>query len=266
MKKMDYDIRSDLALQNKKLKKIKTFKSENVTIKEFSDKEYNHVSIIFKNFESSDIKEEIKKNFIKELKIFFKKYKLKKDATCLVVGLGSSRIASDSLGVKTVREVIATGYIKYFDTNIEGRLVYTFTPGVIGSTGIMAFDSIKALVKELGVDFVIIIDSLVSSSVVYLNNLIEINDRGITPGSGIANYQKEISTKTLGIPVLVIGVPTVTYASTIIRDAFNLKTKKITFKKGYDLIVSGKDVDLAINNLSKIIARGINKVLNPNIF
>lgn len=266
MKKIDYIIRSDLALQNKSLNKLEIDKTSNITVKNFSKKEFNYVNIIFNDIDSRESKKNVTNVFLKELKKFFRKHKIKKNASCLVVGLGNSQVTSDSLGTKTVNKIKATGYVKYFDKNLRQRLVYTFTPGVMGNSGYMAFQGIKAISRELNIDFVIVIDALVSNSTLYLNKLIEISDKGVTPGSGISGYQEEISAKTLGMPVLVVGAPTVVEASTIIRDVLNLKTKKVTYKKGYDLIVSSKDVDLAINNLSDILSTGINKALNFNIF
>ena len=49
-----------------------------------------------------------------------------------------------------------------------------------------------------------------------------ISDSGIAPGSGVQNSRKELSRRTLGIPVLSIGVPTVIDAATLemcIRDS-----------------------------------------------
>ena len=96
----------------------------------------------------------------------------------------------------------------------------------------------------------------------YLNKLIQITDSGITPGSGINNYGEEISLNTLKIPVITVGVPTAIEASSIIKDALNIQENELTFKEGYDLIVSSKDIDIFINKMSKLIGETINEVLS----
>ena len=77
------------------------------------------------------------------------------------------------------------------------------------------------LVKLLKPDYIIVIDSLASSSIERVNKTIQITDTGIHPGSGIGNNRKEISKKILGIPVIAIGVPTVVDATVIVSDTIN---------------------------------------------
>lgn len=60
----------------------------------------------------------------------------------------------------------------------------------------------------------------------------------------------------------MLGVPTATMASTIIRDAMNVKKSHISFKEGYDFMVVSYDIDLIINTLGKIVGDTINKTLN----
>lgn len=42
---------------------------------------------------------------------------------------------------------------------------------------------------------------------------------GITPGSGIGNHRNAINRKSVGVPVISLGVPTVVDAATIVSDA-----------------------------------------------
>lgn len=261
MKDYEYKISSDLAVQNKNLKIKLEYKENNILVKNFKEREFKYTNIIFDNLEISENIINLENIIIKELKKYLKKYNLKKDSSVLIVGLGNSDISSDSLGVKTVNKVKATAHLNTL-LNTNFRSIYTFIPGVIKDTGIMAFNSIKALKKEIKPDFIIIIDSLVSSSINYLNKLVQITDRGIIPGSGIINYQKEISIKTLKIPVISIGIPIVTYAYTIIRDVLEVKEEKIKYKEGYDLLVASKDVDITVSKLAHVLSNVLNKTLN----
>ena len=267
MEEFEYIIRTDLAVQKKVLKNTKSYKLGNITVKKFYSKSFNYVNIIFDNIEFDETKKDIKKIIIKELQRYLFKYKLNRDDSLLGVGLGNRRVASDSLGSLVIDNVLATGYVSDLNINSKLRPVYTFIPGIIKNTGYESFRSVKALVKELKPDFLIVVDSLISGSVDYLNKLIQITDEGIIPGSGISNYQEEISFKTLGVPVIVIGVPTATFASTIIRDALNKKEDTIKYKTGYDLVVSSKDIDYFVNDISVLIGKAINETFNNfNIF
>lgn len=257
MDNFEYKIRTDLAVQNKSLKCSKSYVRGNITIKLFKDKEFDFTNIIYDKINNP----ELENIFIKEIKKYLRKYQFKKDSKVLVVGLGNQRIASDSLGVISVSHVIATGYFNHLDINNKKRSVYTYIPGVLRDTGYSAYQAIKALKRELKPDFVLIVDSLLSGSVLYLNKLIQITDRGITPGSGIYQLQREISFKTIGVPVIVIGIPTVIESSTIIKDALESREDKVVFQKGYDFIVASKDIDWLVKDMGKFLGESINQVL-----
>lgn len=262
MKKYEYQIRTDLAIQNPILKNTRTYTIDNIIVKRFVKDIFHFTNIIFTNIETKANIISLKELFQKELQKYFKKYKFRQNSAILVVGLGNNNISSDALGTKTISYIKATAHLKSLNLASNMRTIYTFSPGVTSNTGYSAFKSIKALKKELKPDFILIIDSLISDSIIYLNKLIQISDSGIIPGSGVGNYQDEISTSSLGVPVITIGVPTAIEASSIIRDAMNIKENKITFKEGYDLIVSTKDIDITINKISQLIGEAINETLN----
>lgn len=253
----EYNIRTDLAIVNKNLKKRRGYNFNGISVKKFRDDNFNYTNILFNNIELKDNRYDLEHIITKELKCFLKKYQLEKSDTILVVGLGNKNIASDSLGVITVSNVLATGYLKELADN-KINTIYTFTPGVMKDTGFMSYKSIKALVRELKINMVIIIDSLISDNVLYLNKLVQIGDAGITPGSGISNYQEEISLKTLKIPVIVIGVPTAIEAAAIIKEAMEVQDNKIKFNEGYDLVVAKKDIDIFVEQMGSVIGNSIN--------
>lgn len=261
MKKKEYILRNDLAVQNRKYKKVNYYILNDIKVEQYKYKSFSLTDIFFKNVESNKAKNLLKRVLKKELKLFLKKYKLNSKASCLVVGLGNKNIISDALGVIACQNIIATGYYDYFKI-FNYRNVYVYVPRTTKESGVEPYKGIKALVKELNPEFIIIIDSLVCTHIKYLNSVIQISDMGITPGSGFASYNEEISKNTIGVPVFMVGVPTATMASTIIRDVMNVKKSHISFKEGYDFMVVAYDVDLIINTLGKIVGDAINKVLN----
>ena len=101
----------------------------------------------------------------------------------------------------------------------------------MANTGMETSTTIKAIIQEIKPGFVIVIDALASKSVDRINKTIQITDTGIHPGSGVGNNRVEISKKTIGIPVIAIGVPTVTTAKTIVMDTINYLYKHISYIK-----------------------------------
>ena len=68
---------------------------------------------------------------------------------------------------------------------------------------------VEGIVKKIHPDALVVIDALAAKSSERLNRTIQISNTGIAPGSGVGNHRNEITEKTMGIPVIAIGVPTV---------------------------------------------------------
>lgn len=231
-----------------------------------------------------------------------------KNKKCLLVGLGNINVTPDALGPYVMDNVIVTRHLFKMGNISEGfSEVSAISPGVMGNTGIETFDIIKSVNDNIKADFVIVVDALASSSIARVNKTIQITDTGISPGSGVGNRRKELSEKTMGVPVIAIGVPTVVDAVTITSDAIDLvvkylskatngkkvhepienyepteETKEILMgqigllteeeKKnlikevltpnGYNMMVTPKEVDADIEDLSKIIATGLDMALH----
>ena len=100
--------------------------------------------------------------------------------------------------------------------------ILSLTPGVMYQTGVETVEVIQAMVDQFQIDLVIAIDALCARDYQKLGHVIQINNVGIHPGSGIGNHRQAIQEETLGCPVIAIGVPTVIYASSIVRDVFQL--------------------------------------------
>lgn len=141
----------------------------------------------------------------------------------LIIGLGNPYLTSDAIGPRTLRDIRVTHYLDdglklenhYYD-------ILSLTPGVMYQTGVETVEVIQAMVDQFQIDLVIAIDALCARDYQKLGHVIQINNVGIHPGSGIGNYRQAIQEETLGCPVIAIGVPTVIYASSIVRDVFQL--------------------------------------------
>lgn len=209
------------------------------------------------------------------------------EATVLVAGLGNWNITADALGPKVVGSLMITRHLKkYIPEEIdEGiRPVCAIAPGVLGLTGIETEEIIKGVCEQVKPNLVIVIDALCSGRVERINTTIQITDTGISPGAGVGNNRKKIDKNTLNVPVIAIGVPTVVDAATIaaagielLKDEIDEEFKKMTNIEQYDrikemlspefgnMIVAPKDVDNIIDDISSVIANGINISLHKGI-
>lgn len=186
----------------------------------------------------------------------------------LVVGLGNSALTPDAVGPKTADMVNATMHIRNFDTGMFRELecseIAVLTPGVTAKSGMEALDAVIGVCDRIEPDVIFAVDALASRSVMRLGRTVQMSDTGIFPGSGIGNSRCAISRRTVGIPVIAIGVPTVISAEAFLlgeetperRDALRVKFRK---KETEDMFVSPREIDGIITNSAKIISRGINQ-------
>ena len=212
---------------------------------------------------------------IKEiLEDIYLEYNLTMESYILVVGLGNDEVTPDSLGPKVIKKLLVTKH--FYDLGqLESNLgiVGALSPGVMGQTGIETGDIVKALVKKTKPDLVLVIDALASRSLYRVNRTIQISTAGINPGSGVGNKRKEISMKTLGIPVVAIGVPTVVDVISIFNDTLDFvanvteeakleyneyDVKEALSESNLDFMVTPKEIDEVMNMLSDVISKGIN--------
>lgn len=187
-----------------------------------------------------------------------------------VVGLGNACVTPDSLGPKVVQMIDVTSHL--FKMNHEhGHMqnVMALAPGVMSQTGLETVDLIKSITSKLHPKLVIVIDALASISLKRLNHTIQINNASISPGAGIGNFRKKFSQKTLGCPMLAIGVPTVVDIKALFEEAFkniDLNLDEVMpFATEDDMIqfmVTPKEIDMNIDDLANIISRGLNKAFH----
>lgn len=219
------------------------------------------------------------------------------DSTTMVVGLGNWNITPDSLGPKVVQRIMVTRHIlDLMPDQVDERVrsVCAVSPGVLGITGIETGEIVKGVVEKVKPDLVIVVDALASRKTDRIGTTIQIADTGIHPGSGVGNKRMGLNQESLGTRTIAIGVPTVVYAHTIGRDALqmlinefsNQATPGSEFYKMLqkmdegqmdalvqqvlhqglgDLVVTPKEVDLLMGDITNIIADGLNLALHENI-
>ena len=207
----------------------------------------------------------------------------------LVVGLGNRYVTPDALGPKVIPEIEVTRHIlEYIPSAMpkDTRPVSAISPGVLGRTGIETMEILTGIVDNIKPKMLIVIDALASRSIERISSSIQMADTGIVPGAGVNNTRKEISKNTLGIPVIAIGIPTVVDLASITNECIDLfieslqekamsnsylnelkekdnynEIKEALIPKDYNMIVTPKEIDELIENMSKIVSKGINMAL-----
>lgn len=186
--------------------------------------------------------------------------------TVLVAGLGNTDITADAIGPLSAKGVIATRHIPESTKEKTGlpflRDVAVISPGVTGKTGIETGEIIAGIKEKIKPSAIIIIDALASRSVKRLGRTVQLSDTGISPGSGVGNRRNEISEKTMGVPVIAIGIPTVVDAATL---AFDLTGKESTDSEFSEMMVTPKDTDMLVSKGAGLIALSINRALQKNL-
>lgn len=241
-----------------------------------------------------DLKDEVSIQLAKEIKALANNDQRTKT---LIIGLGNWNVTPDALGPKVVGRVLVTRhfFITYKKEGDEEMAnVSALSPGVMGLTGIETGEIIKGVVEKTSPDLVIVVDALASRNMNRVSTTIQISDTGINPGSGVGNKRQGLNKEYLGVPVISIGVPTVVDAATMVNDTMDLiiqsmkrearigtefysVLEQISKEEKYSLIkevlepfmpntiVTPKEVDELISNLSIIVANGLNMALHPGI-
>lgn len=197
---------------------------------------------------------------------------LNESDTVLVVGLGNPVITPDAVGHETVSNTLATRHLteRMPETFSNFRSVAVLEPGVVGTTGIESTEVIKAVVERVRPSAVIAVDALASRRMDRVCRTVQLADTGIVPGSGVGNARTALNHKTLGVPVIAVGVPTVVDAATLAADIAQESgagelDKEALGKLSGNMIVTPKDVDANVEDISKLIGYGINLALHKNI-
>ena len=192
---------------------------------------------------------------------------LPQKGSVLVAGLGNMSITPDALGPKCASMIFATRHITgelLRSTGLSGlRCVTSVATGVAGETGAEAGEIIKGVVQTVAPDVVITIDALAARNVERLGRTIQMCDTGIIPGSGVGNSRQEISKKTIGVPVISIGVPTVVDAATLIMDCTG--NENSVSEKAGTMMVTPREIDLMIERAAKLTSLAVNRALQPDI-
>lgn len=181
----------------------------------------------------------------------------------LLCGLGNERMSPDALGPASAKNVLVTRHLKeqkreVFESSGLFDICAVF-PDVSAHTGLDASDIAKAAAKSTLPDVMIAIDALAAREPSRLCTTLQLCSAGISPGSGVGNAKNAIDEKSMGVPVISIGVPTVINAGTLVRDIIG---KEADVGEIEELFVCPKDIDEISVKLSKLIGYSVNRAFH----
>ncbi len=185
----------------------------------------------------------------------------------LTVGLGNRFITPDAVGPLCVEHTIVTRHlIEQMPDEFSGlRPSCALSAGVLGLTGIETAEIVRGVVQRVKPAAVIAVDALASRSVSRLCRTFQLSDTGITPGGGAFNERAALDERSLGIPVIAVGVPTVVDALTLTADMLEQAGASLpenhTLGSCENLLVSPKDIDALVHKSAKVIGYAINLAL-----
>ncbi len=243
MKKYNiYPYRTDLII-NKKYKSI----TNDINIIDYIDVNNTYKTIIFNDLTN---KNKLKKILVEQLIFFYKLINLTTIKHILVIGIGNDNYTSDSIGPNTLKHIKVNYSINDMDLKPNIK-VSALEPGAFGETGILTEKIISSVIREIKPDIIILIDSYITDNINYLNKTIEINNKGLYPGCGIESINSKIDRESIGIPTIVIGVPTA------------VEVKFSNSNNNYKpYLLSTKDVDKYISSISRVIGMSINNFIH----
>lgn len=190
------------------------------------------------------------------------------EGPALVVGLGNRSMTPDAVGPLTLDSVLVTRHlVAAMPRHFSGfRPVAVFRAGVLGATGVESAEAVRGLAAEVKPSFIIAVDALASRRVGRMCTTVQLTDTGIVPGSGVGNHRAALNRETLGIPVFSIGVPTVVDAATLAADLLEEagipELDETRLRHGKEpLMVTTRDIDQQVRDLSKVVGYGINWAL-----
>ena len=180
------------------------------------------------------------------------------EGTALVVGLGNSAMTPDAVGTAALEHLLVTRHLlQAMPRQFAGlRPVASLRPGVLSATGVETLELIRGAAAHIRPAVVIVIDALAARSRHRLCATVQISDTGLTPGSGVGNHRKAVNARTLRLPVVAVGVPTVIDGAALCGDEDAAPS---------GLFVTPQDIDRRIRDMGALLGTAITLALQPTL-
>lgn len=191
-------------------------------------------------------------------------------APILVTGLGNRMITPDAIGPQAVDHVIATRHLveQVPDVFASWRPVSALAPGVLGQTGVETGEVVCGVLDRIRPAAVLAIDALAAGRLSRLLRTVQLADTGITPGAGVGNARAALNERTLGVPVIAVGVPTVVDGATLaheIASQLGGPSCEALEDLSRPVMITTRDIDREVADISRMIGYAVNMALHPHL-
>ena len=184
----------------------------------------------------------------------------------LVAGLGNAAVTPDAIGPRALDHLVVTRHLGRSFPQL--RPVSAIAPGVLGTTGLESVEVVRGIVERSKPCCVVVVDALASRNLDRVCTTVQLTDTGIVPGSGVGNRRAAFDQKTLGVPVLAVGVPTVVEASTLLQDVLEAhgceRPASQSLCSPY-MVVTPKDIDARVDRIARLLGYGISLGLHRSL-
>ncbi len=183
----------------------------------------------------------------------------------LVAGLGNAAVTPDAVGPRALDHLVVTRHMGRSFPQL--RPVSAIAPGVLGTTGLESVEVVRGIVERSGPCCVVVLDALASRSLDRVCTTVQLADTGIVPGSGVGNSRAAFDQKTLGVPVVAVGVPTVVEAATLLQDTLeeNGCTAGDSALCDRSMVVTPKDIDARVDRMARLLGYGVSLGLHKSL-
>lgn len=235
------------------MKWIKILKNEN----RMNRKKGDYISLSFHSMKDAHERKNIANQLVEILDQLCNNLNIEK---ILVVGLGNEEMISDAIGPLTIKQIFVSAH--YFELQEEChsgmRNCAAIAPKVMGQTGLESSKIVKGIVDFYHPSCVLVVDALATDSFDRINRVIQISTVGIVPGSGVGNHRLALTQETLGVPVISLGVATVSTIGSIMKEI-----DENAESKHRDCIVTPRSMDVDCRQIVAILSEGINCFIHP---
>lgn len=189
----------------------------------------------------------------------------------LIAGLGNRALTVDAIGPLAASRIVATAHLAELEPSIfaslQSKALAVVAPGVLAETGLESASLIAGAIESFHPDLLIAIDALAARGASRLACTVQISDTGLYPGAGVGNHRTAIDKETLGVPVIVIGVPSIVDAATLLFDTLTEAglTEELSshvaahLEEARSFFIAPRECDVITENAARIIAEGINR-------
>ena len=193
---------------------------------------------------------------------------LPQEGTALVVGLGNRAMTPDAVGPQALDHLLVTRHLlRAMPEQFSGlRPVAAVRTGVLATTGLESAELVRGAAETVRPDFIVAVDALAARRMARVCATVQVSDTGIAPGSGVGNRRMALNEESLGVPVFVVGIPTVVDGATLAADLMEeagvpeLDPEALR-GRGQPLMVTPQDIDARVRDLSKVVGYALNWAL-----